>query len=71
MQLRINIGRSRQDVAERAGLNVRVVERVETGYHANPQWETIRLILTGIGVTLDASYGAPGNEGQEKLFDVA
>ena len=71
-ELRINVGRTRHEVAQRAGLNTRVVERVETGFHPNPQWETISAILNGIGVSsLTASYGRRNNEKTTTPHDMA
>lgn len=69
----MNRGLTRNDVADRSGLNRRVVERVETGYHANPQWETIALMLKGMGISgLTAIYGRRSDEDMVKdTADVA
>lgn len=63
----MNRGLTRKDVAVRSGLNPRVVERVETGYHPNPQWETIALMFKGMGITsLTAIYGRFDDEDMVK-----
>lgn len=62
MQIRINLGLSRQDVADRGDISPRVVERVETGYHANPQWETLKKIFRGLGIQLQTSHAGKDDE---------
>lgn len=58
MQLRVNAGRSRAEVGLAGGVNSRTVERVETGFYANPRWSTISRILKGVGVSaLNPVYG--------------
>lgn len=61
MQLRINKGLTRKDVAELSGLNARSIERIENGNYDSDmiRWATICKVLTGLGVKFHAVYEQP------------
>jgi transcriptional regulator with XRE-family HTH domain len=49
-QLRQQTALTQQDLAERAGLSVRTIRRLETGESANPQADTVRLIADALSL---------------------
>jgi len=52
-QFRQQAGKTQAELADRAGLSVRTIRRLETGEHANPQVETVRLLADALNLTAD------------------
>jgi transcriptional regulator with XRE-family HTH domain len=52
-QLRRQTELTQEDLAERAGLSVRTIRRLETGVSANPQLDTVRLLADALSLEPD------------------
>ncbi|MBB4911728.1 helix-turn-helix domain-containing protein [Actinophytocola algeriensis] len=52
-QLRQQAGLTQEELADRAGLSVRTIRRLETGVSANPQLDTVRLLADALGLQPD------------------
>src|SRR5205085_404303 len=46
-------GLTQEELAERSGLSVRTIRRLETGESVNPQLDTVRLLADALGLTPD------------------
>lgn len=53
-QLRRETALTQEDLAERSGLSVRTIRRLETGESANPQLDTVRLLADALSLKPDA-----------------
>jgi transcriptional regulator with XRE-family HTH domain len=53
-ELRQQTSFTQEDLAERAGLSVRTIRRLETGERANPQLDTVRLLADALCLQADA-----------------
>jgi transcriptional regulator with XRE-family HTH domain len=53
-QLRRETELTQEDLAERSGLSVRTIRRLETGESANPQLDTVRLLADALSLKPDA-----------------
>jgi transcriptional regulator with XRE-family HTH domain len=59
-QLRANHNMTRIQLAERCGIPMRTIGRIENGEHLRCEWLTVRAILVeGFGVHLEVTYAAP------------
>ncbi|HEV7652640.1 MAG TPA: helix-turn-helix domain-containing protein [Actinophytocola sp.] len=52
-QLRRQTALTQEDLAERSGLSVRTIRRLETGERDNPQWDTVRLLADALSLEPD------------------
>jgi transcriptional regulator with XRE-family HTH domain len=52
-QLRLRTALTQEDLAERSGLSVRTIRRLETGERANPQLDTVRLLADALSLRPD------------------
>ena len=52
-QLRRETALTQEDLAERSGLSVRTIRRLETGERANPQLDTVRLLADALNLEPD------------------
>ncbi|MCZ2341474.1 MAG: helix-turn-helix domain-containing protein [Bacteroidales bacterium] len=60
-QLRQEAGWTLAELAERAGVNLGTIHRIESGHRPNPTWETVVALSAALGVPTDA-FLAVGEE---------
>jgi transcriptional regulator with XRE-family HTH domain len=62
--LRAAAGLTQQRLAEKAGLHISVVTKLEYGLTPNPMWETVCALADALGCKLDDLRDLPDNHGR-------
>lgn len=63
VQLRANRGMTREQLAEKSGLMIRTIGRIENGEHPRCEWGTVlQIIRQGFGMNIEFTYKEPGEE---------
>lgn len=61
-QWRISLGLTLSELEKRTGVRAQVIGRIETGYTANPTWNTCMKLLTGLGLHVHINMRKPEQE---------
>jgi transcriptional regulator with XRE-family HTH domain len=66
---RKELGLTLAELAERTGMSVNGISKIETGNQTNPSWETVVTLCKSLGVTPDYFYLPEPSEGEAEATE--